>query len=388
MIKEIKGDIFPIKIWLKDIEESCMEQTLRLSSLPFLFKHIALMPDAHLGKGMPIGGVIATVDTVIPNAVGVDIGCGVNALRTNIQAKQLNRKTLENLVKTLYQKIPVGFKHRDEAVDSNLLPQGHDIDKLPIVKSEIDRIPFQLGTLGGGNHFIEIQRSKQNEVWVMIHSGSRNLGHKVADYYNKQAENILKENNEDFIPQLAYLPLKSKLAQSYIREMHYCIDFAKRNRQLMSEIVKDELKKLFPEAKFYDNIDVAHNFAQLEEHYNKKVFVHRKGAIRAEKGEWVLIPGSQGTKSYLGVGLGNEMSFKSCSHGAGRVMGRKEAQRKLDFKFEKERMDKLGIVHGIRSKSDLDEAVGAYKDIDEVMDNQKDLVEAINEFFPLAVLKG
>lgn len=365
-----------------------MEQALNLSSLPFAYKHVALMPDAHTGMGMPIGGVLATKGVVIPNAVGVDIGCGMCAVKTSLHADDLKKRDLEELVMKIKQQIPLGFERHKQSVDKKYLPKGYKISDLPVVKSQSDLLLLQLGTLGGGNHFIEFQKTKENEVWVMIHSGSRNLGHTVAEHYNKEAERWCKSQNLDFLPQLAYLPIETDLAKKYLEEMNFCIDFAFANRKLMMECVKTLLLQKFPKVKFDEMINIAHNYAAWEEHFGKKVIVHRKGATRAFKDELGIIPGSQGTKSYIVKGLGNPESFMSCSHGAGRTMSRRAAQRNLDLNYEIAKMDKKGIVHGIRRKFDLDEASSAYKNIDEVMENQKDLVTPLVELFPMAVVKG
>ncbi len=388
MKKIIEGRRIPIKMWLDEIEESCMEQALNLSSLPFAYKHVALMPDAHTGMGMPIGGVLATEGVVIPNAVGVDIGCGMCAVKTNLHADDLKKRDLEELVMKIKQQIPLGFERHKQPVDKKYLPKGYKINDLPVVKSQSDLLLLQLGTLGGGNHFIEFQKTKENEVWVMIHSGSRNLGHTVAEHYNKEAEQWCKSQNLDFLPQLAFLPIETDLAKKYMAEMNFCIDFAFANRKLMMECVKTLLIQKFPKVKLDEMINIAHNYAAWENHFGKKVIVHRKGATRAFKDELGIIPGSQGTKSYIVKGLGNPESFMSCSHGAGRTMSRRAAQRNLDLNYEIAKMDKKGIVHGIRRKFDLDEASSAYKNIDEVMENQKDLVTPLVELFPMAVVKG
>jgi tRNA-splicing ligase RtcB len=248
----------------------------------------------------------------------------------------------------------------------------------------------QIGTLGGGNHFIEIQKGNDNHIWLMIHSGSRNLGFKVANHYNRLAAE-LNRNWGSTIPskwQLAFLPVDKMVGQLYLLEMKYCVDFALANRLLMMERLKDAVQMVSSPVYFDPEINIAHNYASLENHFGKEVFVHRKGATRAEEGEVGIIPGSQGTPSYLVRGKGNTESFASCAHGAGRKMGRKQAQRQLDLEEEKKRLEDQGILHSIRHTRDLDEASGAYKDIDEVIDNQLDLVEVLVELRPLAVIKG
>jgi tRNA-splicing ligase RtcB len=381
----------PIKLWLDDIEDGALSQAKNLANLPFVHKHIAVMPDAHLGYGMPIGGVMATMDIVIPNAVGVDIGCGMCAIQTSLQ--DISTKKLKHIMGLVRSSVPLGFKHHKKRQDKRLMPKTPDnipVSDMPIVSSEYNNALTQLGTLGGGNHFIEIQKGNDGHIWIMIHSGSRNLGFKVANYYNKLAIQLNSKWGSS-IPknwQLAFLPLDSEAGRNYFYEMQYCVDFALANRKLMMERIKDAFLAVTPPVFFESFINIAHNYAAMETHYHKKVMVHRKGATRAEDGEIGIIPGSQGTPSYIVRGKGNDESFRSCSHGAGRRMGRKQAQRQLDLNYEQKRLNEQGIIHSIRSRRDLDEASSAYKDIDEVVDNQLDLVEVIVELRPLAVIKG
>ena len=224
----------------------------------------------------------------------------------------------------------------------------------------------------------------------MIHSGSRNIGFKVANYYNRLAIELNSKWGSS-IPkkwQLAFLPMDTEAGRNYFNEMKYCVDFALANRKMMMERIKDAFLAVTPPVFFQSFINIAHNYAAMETHYHKKVFVHRKGATRAMDGEMGIIPGSQGTPSYIVKGKGNEESFSSCSHGAGRTMGRKQAQKQLDLQYEQKRLDDQNIIHSIRSRRDLDEASSAYKDIDKVVENQLDLVEVVVELKPLAVIKG
>ncbi|MDP3694564.1 MAG: RtcB family protein, partial [Desulfocapsaceae bacterium] len=247
-----------------------------------------------------------------------------------------------------------------------------------------------LGTLGGGNHFIEIQKGDDGRIWLMVHSGSRNLGFKVANYYNHLAIDLNRQWGSA-IPkswQLAFLPLNQVVGQTYLQEMRYCVDFAFANRRMMMERIKDALLSVVVPVFFEPMINIAHNYAAMELHFGKNVLVHRKGATRAQAGEIGIVPGSQGSPSYIVKGKGNPESFESCAHGAGRKMGRKQAQRQLNLEQEKKRLDDQGIIHAVRSTGDLDEAAGAYKNIDEVIDNQLDLVEVLVALRPLAVIKG
>lgn len=402
MKKVISTEKAPIKLWLDDAEDGALEQARNLANLPFIFKHVALMPDAHQGYGMPIGGVIATKDVIIPNAVGVDIGCGMCAVRTSLT--EISTDTLKEIMGEIRKVIPVGFNKHQKEQDESLVPGlallNGKSDK-PIVQQEYSNALKSLGTLGGGNHFIEIQKGSDGYIWIMIHSGSRNLGKQVADYYNNIAIR-LNEKWKSTVPkewQLAFLPIDSEEGQAYIREMNYCVEFALANRALMMERIKiafqetiDDGKIVFPlgnsKVGFEPMINIAHNYASLENHYGENVWVHRKGATLVREGETGIIPGSQGTKSYIVRGRGNLESFNSCSHGAGRKMGRKDAERRLNLEEEKKKLDDMGVIHAIRGLADLDEAPGAYKDIDVVMANQADLVDVVIELTPLAVIKG
>lgn len=393
----------PIKMWMKkdDLESGALQQAFNLSKLPFAFKHIALMPDCHQGYGMPIGGVLATKGVVVPNAVGVDIGCGMTASKTGFTF--LHKNALEDIVKKIQDTIPVGMdRHIIPARESEMPLLEGNIEKYHIVREEYDSARHQLGTLGGGNHFIEIQEGSDGYLWVMIHSGSRNLGKKVADYYNE----IAKKENEMWhsaVPKefdLAFLPLNSDEGKMYLKEMRYCVEFARANRRRMMKAVAAIMDNLINSvyrfsgvvAPFYsferEFYDVAHNYAAMENHSGSNVMIHRKGAIRAQAGEIGIIPGSQGTASYIVSGLGNTESFNSSSHGSGRAMSRTAARKNLNLQDEIRKMDELDIVHGIQTEEDLDEAAGAYKDINVVMKNQQDLVQSIIELKPLAVIKG
>jgi tRNA-splicing ligase RtcB len=377
----------PIKMWLDEIEENALMQAKNMANLPFVHKHVALMPDAHMGYGMPIGGVLATKGVIIPNAVGVDIGCGMCAMKTSIE--DADTDTLKQILSKIRKLIPVGFNWHKDAQDEKYMP---DIEELPmVVKRHIDKAQKQIGSLGGGNHFIEIQHGSDGYIWVMIHSGSRNLGNQVAQFYNKKAK-VLNERWHSSVPasyDLAFLPIETDDAHDYMEGMNYCVDFAYANRRLMMERVQYAFQSILKgEVQFEELINIAHNYAAWENHFGENVLVHRKGATRARLGELGIIPGSQGTKSFIVEGLGNPESFESCSHGAGRVMGRKQAQRELDLDTEIKRLDEKGIVHGIRNRKDLDEAAGAYKNIDIVMANQTDLVKVKVELEPLAVVKG
>lgn len=391
MEKTITSEAKPIKLWLKDIDDDTLQQAKNLANLPWLHDHVAIMPDAHVGYGMPIGGVAATEGVVIPNAVGVDIGCGMCAVQTSIRS--ISTKALRNILDGVRRVVPLGFKHHKRAQPPQYMPKppkGLSLQSLPIVSREYASGRCQVGTLGGGNHFIEIQQDEDNFIWLMIHSGSRNIGYKVANHYNRVAIEFNKQQGM-IVPsnwQLAHLPTDSEQGRLYLAEMQYCVDFALANRALMMERVIDVFQQYCAPVSFSEMINVAHNYAAKELHFGKKVMVHRKGATRAGKDEVGIIPGSQGTTSYIVTGKGNIDSFSSCSHGAGRKLGRKQAQRTLNLQTEIAMLEEQNIIHAIRSKRDLEEAAGAYKDIEEVISRQHDLITPITTLKPLAVIKG
>lgn len=386
MIAKITTENLPIKLWLKeeDMEEGAKEQARNLANLPFAFRHIAIMPDTHLGYGMPIGAILASKGAIVPNAVGVDIGCGMCSLRTDL--KGIGEKELRQIMGLIRKFIPVGFKHHKKRQDEALMPEKKG--RMPIVDQEYESALYQIGTLGGGNHFVEIQKGSDGYIWIMVHSGSRNIGYTVANHYNKLAVKKTKEAGSEVPKDLAYLPEGSEEYDLYWNEMNYCIEFALANRKLMMERAKDAFSEIIPGVEFSHFINKPHNFADREIHFGEEVIVHRKGATRARKDEWGMIPGSQGTSSFLVTGKGNPLSFESCSHGAGRVMSRARARKTLDLEQERKALADRGILHAIRHRGDLDEAPSSYKDIDEVMANQEDLVDIQIKLEPLAVIKG
>jgi tRNA-splicing ligase RtcB len=368
-------------MWLDAIEDEALAQAKNLANLPFAFRHIAIMPDSHVGYGMPIGGVLATRGVIIPNAVGVDIGCGMMAVKTTLP--EIDEPTLKSIMGEIRKVVPVGFDHHKEPRTWEGFDRAPDIK---IIQDELKSARCQLGTLGGGNHFIEIQRGDDGRIWIMLHSGSRNFGFKTAHVYHERAKELC-ERWYSTIPHkdLSFLPMDTPDGREYFDAMNFCLDFAQANRAEMMERIKATLYS-WADASFDDPINIHHNYAAMEHHFGTNVMVHRKGAIRAYGGDVGIIPGSMGTASYITEGLGNDESFKSSSHGAGRRMGRKDATRTLDLADEQAKM--AGIIHGLRNQADLDEAPGAYKDIDEVMANQADLVKIIVKLRPLAVIKG
>lgn len=376
----------PIKLWLEDIEEGALAQAADLAKLPFAFRHIALMPDAHQGYGMPIGGVLATKGVVIPNAVGVDIGCGVCAVKTSVLAETVDKDAVKKIMGRIRELIPVGFSHHVEDQAWDGFDNAPDLSE---IQKQLGSARKQLGTLGGGNHFLEVQTGDDGHLWLMLHSGSRNFGLKIANAFHETAVRCCSRwlsniPNKD----LSFLPMDTNAAMDYLDSMDFALAFAHESRERMMARMCEAVSEIRPGATFEAAINVHHNYARMENHFGQNVLVHRKGATSAKAGEIGLIPGSQGTASYVVEGLGNPESFMSCSHGAGRKMGRKQACRELSLADEIKRLDDQGIVHGIRSEKDLDEAAGAYKDIATVMENQADLVRPIVALRPLGVVKG
>lgn len=389
MLNVITTERIPIKSWCSDIDDNALAQAKNAANLPFAFHHVALMPDCHMGFGAPIGGVLACMDVIIPNFVGVDIGCGMCAME--LQITHIDLYTLNQIINDVRKLVPVGFNRQAKSQDPSLIkyPIG-----LPICENQYESALTQLGTLGGGNHFIEIQQDTEDgKIWVMIHSGSRNVGKQVAEHYNEYAIEMNKKWYSS-VPEsldLAFLPADSPIGRQYIDEMKWCVEFALANRTLMMKHIIMTFAKYLGNSLDVDSgdlVNIPHNYVALENHFGENVWVHRKGATLAREGVKGIIPGSQGTRSYITLGRGNPHSFNSCSHGAGRKMGRKAAQRNLNLADEKAILDKQGIIHGIRSAADLDEASGAYKDINTVIANQMDLIHVTHELRPLAVIKG
>lgn len=381
-MKVVRTTGLPVKMWDSETEQGAVDQALDASRLPFVFKHVALMPDAHQGYGVPIGSVLATNQVIIPNAVGVDIGCGMAAIQTDFQSSDMNEIMIKEWMKDVRATIPVGFNKHKEAQDSNVFSNVPDIE---VLQRELSNARLSLGTLGGGNHFIELQEGQDGYVWIMIHSGSRNPGLKVAKEYHDMAVKLCEKWSSD-IPNkdLSFLPM-DELGAEYYEAMTWCMDYALENRSLMIGRAWEALNA-GTGAKIRDEVNIHHNYAGFEHHFGKNVIVHRKGATKASHGLRGIIPGSMGSSSYITYGLGSPESFESCSHGAGRRMSRTEAKKVLDLEAQQEIMGR--IVHGLRSTKNLDEAPGAYKDIDTVMANQEDLTQVINKLTPLASIKG
>ena len=387
-VKKDKEQRIPIKSWCDPIDDNALAQATNLARHPAMVQHVALMPDCHKGYGMPIGGVIACRDVVIPNAVGVDIGCGMCAVKTDFPAADLSEDRLKDIMGKIREVIPVGFKRHTRPQPWD---RWSDAPAIPVVARELEKAKCQLGTLGGGNHFIEIQRDDDGAVWLMIHSGSRNFGKQIADHYHRKALALCQAWHVDLPHKdLAFLPVSTPEAGEYIEAMNYALDFAAENRRLMMARATQCAAHVI-DCGFAAEVNIHHNYAALEHHFGENVWIHRKGATAAQAGLTGIIPGSMGTPSYIVEGLGNPDSFTSCSHGAGRAMGRAQASRTLTRGACDKAME--GIVFGRwgkdrKGRADFGEAPQAYKDIDNVIDAQRDLIRPLVKLRPMGVIKG
>lgn len=401
--------LIPIKIWtasIDDIEESCLQQAVNLASLPFAVDHIALMPDTHTGKGMPIGGVIACRNAVIPNAVGVDIGCGMAFVQTDIPVRLLREtmtgsgELIKMIIGSVLRNIPVGFKHYSKPQPSAVLDKAQtEIGKYTADEELIKYIEenyYSVGTLGGGNHFIEIQEDENGLACIMLHSGSRMFGNMIGQHFNKLA-NSINEKYFSCVPSsynLPFLPVDTDEGQRYLNWMHLAMDFAYENRAVMLEKVKAVFSELAEKfigiiPNYSDEVNCHHNYAALENHYGENVWVHRKGAVHAAEGEIAIIPGSMGSNSYIVKGNGNPESFLTSSHGAGRSYSRTGAMERFSVESVMLDLKERNVVLGKNSKKDIpEECRFAYKDINTVMENQKELTTPIKKLFTVGVVKG
>jgi len=374
----------------ENIEKEAMQQIENTASMPFIFKHIAVMPDTHFGMGSTVGTVLATKGAIIPAAVGVDIGCGMIAVKTNLKREQLG--DLKKIREGIERRIPMSagkFNNKiSESAELRIkqleyIVDGEDLDK----KFGTTNWRMQLGTLGGGNHFIEICLDENEDIWLTLHSGSRGIGNKIGMYYIKIAQKLMK-NMFITLPDidLAYLVEGTPDFAEYIKYMNWAQKFAMLNREEMIDRLITEIKYSTGINDFeLERINCHHNFTQIENHFNENVWITRKGAIQAKIGMKGMIPGSMGTKSYIVSGLENKMAFHSAPHGAGRRFSRNKA-REL-FKMEDFDKAMVGIEHR-RSEILLDELPGAYKNIDEVMENAKELVKVEHTLKQILNVKG
>ena len=387
-MNEIEGVKAKIKNWASHLEQEARDQLIRLSSLPFIHSHVAVMPDAHAGKGSTVGTVIATKGAIIPAAVGVDIGCGMTAVKLPFAADALT--DLSKLRSSIERSIPVGFNQHSEAKTDRDVTENLS----SVTKSHVDRnkAACQCGTLGGGNHFIEICSDDKGGSWLMIHSGSRNLGKRVAEVHIDKARGLMKSYFIELPdPDLSYLAQGTSEFKDYINDLQVAQAYAKQNRDVMVKLALKDIsfhiygENIGEEKMTILRVDCHHNYTQIEHHFGKDVWVTRKGAVSARKGQLGIIPGSMGDKSYIVEGLGNPQSFNSCSHGAGRKMSRTKAR--AVFTIE----DLTNQTKGIECRKDadiIDEIPSAYKSIDNVMNDQKDLVVPLYELKQLICIKG
>lgn len=376
----------PVYNWATNLEESAREQAKNLGKLPGIFHHVALMPDAHAGQGATIGSVFGTIDRVIPSAIGNDLGCGMCAIPTGVKAI---KKITDQCGAIILRNTPVGFAgHKEPQEWSGFDYESYD----PELTREIqENAPYKMNSLGGGNHFKEWQYDEDGKLWIMIHSGSRNVGLKIANHYIRKAK---EQNPCEIDSNLAHLDAESEDGKNYIRDMEWALDYAYQNRLRMMYQALEITQNIYEKSgipftvDLNDLINIHHNYATQEEHYGEILWIHRKGATLASRGTVGIVPGSMGTFSYVTEGLGNPESFNSCSHGAGRKMGRKAAKEHFTKKEVKEGLMQAGVTCFSPSDDIRDESSGAYKDIGEVMENQSDLVKISIHLKPMTVVKG
>lgn len=388
----------PIKIWTSDVEEEAKKQLENIASLPWVFHHVAAMADVHWGVGATVGSVIAMKEAVSPAAVGVDIGCGMGAVKLGLRAEDLP-ESLKEIRHEFERSVPVGHNghkipafERAEYLSNTILKMEIEglLNELPdlskLTQKMENKSAHQIGTLGGGNHFIELCLDTEGCVWLMLHSGSRNIGKVLAEHHISKAKKLA--HNQDLPdPDLAVFLSKTPEMEEYRHDLYWAQRYAMLNRKLMMALLLRGLQDFFPEEKVRHQTEVwcHHNYVSEETHFGENVLVTRKGAISARQGELGIIPGSMGTRSFIVEGLGNPDSYCSASHGAGRRMSRGKA--KKTFTLE----DLASQTSGVECRKDkdvLDEIPGAYKDIDVVMENQKDLVKVVAEIKQILCVKG
>ncbi|RCU50918.1 RtcB family protein [Corallincola holothuriorum] len=391
-----KNKDMPVKIFTDDIDHAAINQLKNIAKLPIIHRHIAAMPDVHMGIGATVGAVIPTHKAIIPAAVGVDIGCGMNALRLSLKASQLP-DNLKPVREAIERAVPVGAAcHKQVSVRSQAcagLQAGIDqlFERHPtllkMLKNPQQTWATQMGTLGSGNHFVELCVDDCGDVWVMLHSGSRGIGNAIGRYFIQQAKRDM-EGHMHHLPDkdLAYFSEGSDHFAAYVGAVDWAQEYARINRQEMMALVLRAIAPLLPRFEItQEAINCHHNYVQQEHHFGADVFVTRKGAISARAGELGIIPGSMGTRSYIVRGKGSAESFCSCSHGAGRKMSRAKAKQRFS------RADLEQQTRGVECRKDkgvIDEIPGAYKDIDQVMAHQSDLVEVVHTLKQLVCVKG
>jgi tRNA-splicing ligase RtcB len=388
----IKGRNVPIQVWapIEEVDTQVITQLKNVAALPWVAHHVAVMPDVHLGKGATVGSVIAMRGAVAPAAVGVDIGCGMAAVKTSLTANDLP-DDLRRLRLEIEDAIPVGRMGHTKAAWQHapdpLRETGQSLmDRYAKLDARVHTgtVACQMGTLGGGNHFIEVCLDTEQAVWLMLHSGSRNVGKVLAEHHIEIARRL--EHNEALEDRdLAVFLAGTKVFDAYRRDLFWAQEYARFNREMMLHLLTDVMRKFWPRATFAEPISCHHNYVAEEVHYGDELLVTRKGAIRAGRGDMGIIPGSMGTKSYIVRGLGNPRSFESASHGAGRRMSRGQARKRFTLRDLK---DQTAGVECRKDPGVIDEAPKAYKNIDAVMKQQEDLVEIVAELKQVVCVKG
>jgi tRNA-splicing ligase RtcB len=375
------------------IEYEALRQIENTSSLPIVFKHVAVMPDCHFGKGATVGTVLPTQKGVVPAAVGVDIGCGMIAVKTSLDRSAL--KDLRAIREGVERRVPMSAGRFNTRLTATAKPRIAELRALPISRdpnSFHKSWEMSLGTLGGGNHFIELCLDEHDTVWLTLHSGSRGIGNQIGNHYIRLAGKMMKQRGIKVPdPDLSYLPEDSKEFHDYITDLHWAQTFARLNRdEMMDRFMLEMSVQLFGEDGHQPEIEVErinchHNFTQIEEHFGERAWVTRKGAVEARPGMRAMIPGSMGTRSYIVSGLGHPMSFRSAPHGAGRRFSRGRARK--EFTMADFDLAMAGIEHR-RSTVLLDELPAAYKDIDQVMANASELVRIDHTLKQIINMKG
>ena len=392
----IEGGRVPVKVFTEDLEAQARQQLANVAQLPFVFGHVAAMPDVHAGIGATVGSVIPTRRAIIPAAVGVDIGCGMNAVRLSLAAAQLP-DSLSRMRAAIERAVPVGFDEHGEsdARRDACAPLARRLDAIvgkhpKIAKMQRDHAKKwvrQTGSLGGGNHFIEVCLDQSDHVWVMLHSGSRGVGNCIGQYFIAQAREAMQKRDVRLPDRdLDWLDEGTPAFDDYVEAVGWAQDYAMTNRREMMDLVLGALRRELPAFETTNEaINCHHNYVEQETHFGERVYVTRKGAISAREGELGIIPGSMGARSYIVRGKGNPESFCSCAHGAGRRMSRAEAKRRFS------RADLEEQTRGVECRKDkgvIDEIPGAYKDIDQVMADQTDLVEVVHTLKQVVCVKG
>jgi len=392
--QELREGRVPVKVYTGEIEPAARLQLVNVSKLPIVHHHVAAMPDVHLGIGATVGSVIPTLKAIIPAAVGVDIGCGMMAARLSLTGNDFSERELKKVFAQIGRDVPVGFDQHDDARTSAAKPFQRGLKNIlerhPGIQKRVGKHSswaHQMGTLGGGNHFIELCLDEEGRAWVMLHSGSRGIGNAIGTYFIELAKRDFQKNSLH-LPDadLAYFPEGAQHFDDYVAAVGWAQDYAAANRAEMMELVLDALHRHLPA---FDVTGAAvnchHNYVERETHFGEQVWLTRKGAIRAGAGDLGIIPGSMGARSFIVRGKGSDESFHSCAHGAGRRMSRKEAGRRFTTE------DLVRQTDGVVCRKDrgvLDEIPGAYKDIDEVMANQSDLVEVVHTLKQVLCVKG